>query len=257
MIDSHCHLTDERFADDLDAVLRRAWDADLEAIICVASDAADAAAALDIAAAEPRVHATAGLHPHNADRAGPGELDRLAELLVRPDVVAVGETGLDFHYDNSPRPTQRRLFEWHLQRAADTGLPAIVHSRSADDDTAAMIRAAAGVRGILHCFTGAAALLDAGLDAGWFVSFGGIVTFRNFAGADLLRAVPADRLLIETDSPYLAPIPHRGQRNEPAFLAETCRVVAQLRGDDADELGAVTAANARACYRLGPAPAGP
>lgn len=257
MFDSHCHLTDARFADDLDEVLARAWSAGLHGLVSIASDALDAEAASSLSLTDPRISSTAGIHPHVAATARQDDLDRVRDIVARPGVVAVGETGLDFHYDNSPRDVQRRLFEWHLQLAADTGLPAVVHSRSADSDTAAMIRSASGVRGVLHCFSGGRALLDAGLEVGWYVSFAGMVTFTRFDGADLLRAVPADRLLIETDSPYLAPVPHRGRRNEPAFVVETCRAVARLRGDDETATARATAAAARAFYGIADEGAGP
>jgi TatD DNase family protein len=254
MIDSHCHLTDAKFEDDLDAVLQRAWDAGLTAIVTIASDAADADVALRLARRDPRIFSTAGVHPHAAGAAVQDGLQAISELLAEDDVVAVGETGLDYHYDNSPRDVQRTLFGWHLRQAADRDLPIVVHSRSADDDTAALIREASGVRGVLHCFSGGPGLLDTALDAGWFISFAGMVTFRNFSAADLLRSVPADRLLLETDSPYLAPVPHRGQRNEPAFVVQTCHAAAALLGVYAAELAARTAANARTFYRLPDAP---
>ncbi|CAN5829985.1 hypothetical protein BH23GEM9_BH23GEM9_29920 [soil metagenome] len=250
MFDSHCHLTDERFAEDLDAVLERAWSAGLTGLVTVASNADDARVACDLARRDSRIYSTAGVHPHVADQAGDADLGLIRELLARPATVAVGETGLDFHYDNSPRDVQRRLFEWHLATAADTGLPVVVHSRTADDDTAAMIRSASGVRGVLHCFSGSPGLLDTALAADWYVSFAGMVSFRNFAAADLLRAVPDDRLLLETDSPYLAPVPHRGRRNEPAFVVETCRAAARHRDIDVAELAALTTANARRFYGL-------
>lgn len=250
MFDSHCHLTDAQFRDDLDEVLDRAWSAGLTGLVTVASDVADASAAIVVAGRDARIHCTAGVHPHAAADAAPDAIDRIRELLARDEVVAIGETGLDFHYDNSPRDVQRRLFEQHLDLAADTCYPIVVHSRSADDDMAAMIRAAGGVTGVLHCFAGGPALLDAALEAGWHVSFAGLVTFRNFDGGDLLRRVPAERLLLETDSPYLAPVPHRGRRNEPTFVVETCRAAAAIRGTPPAELAALVAANARRFYRL-------
>lgn len=256
MFDTHCHLTDERFGEDLSDTLERAWAAGLSGIVTVASDAADAAAALAIAALDARIRCTAGVHPHNATAAGAGDMSRVRDLLPEPDVVAIGETGLDFHYDNSPRDSQCRLFEQHLQLAADSALPVVVHSRSADAETAAMIRAADSVRGVLHCFTGGAALFDAAMEADWFISFAGLITFRNFDNQDLLRAVPAQRLLFETDSPYLAPVPHRGRRNEPAYVVETCRTAAALRGEDEAGLATRTAANARGFYGLADLPSG-
>jgi TatD DNase family protein len=250
MIDSHCHLTDHLFHGDLEAVLQRAWQAGLHGVVSVASSATDAEAAHALTRRDQRIRATAGIHPHTAAVAGPHDRDRVRELLGRTGMVAIGETGLDFHYDNSPRDTQRTLFEWHLQLGSETGLPVVVHSRDAEPDTAAMIRAASDVSGVLHCFTGGADLLETALAAGWYISFAGLVSFRNFQGADLLRAVPADRLMIETDSPYLAPVPHRGRRNEPAFLPETCRAVAAARGENPAHTARLTAANARRFYGL-------
>ena len=242
MFDSHCHLTDERFADDLDAVLQRAWAAGLVGLVTVASDVDDAREACALARRDPRIRSTAGIHPHAAEAAHDDHFDVIREIATHPEVVAIGETGLDFHYDNSPRETQRRIFDRHLALAADARLPVVVHSRSADDDTAAMIRNA-GVIGVLHCFTGGRALFDTAMDAGWYISFAGLITFRNFDNAELLRAAPSDRLLLETDSPYLAPVPHRGQRNEPAFVVDTCRVAAALRNEDpATTAAAATAA---------------
>ena len=249
MFDSHCHLTDLRFADDLDDVLERAWSAGLAGLVTIASNVDDARAALALARRDTRIRSTAGIHPHEAEMAQPSDYDTLRELSAQREVVAIGETGLDFHYDNSPRGIQRNVFERHLQLAAETGLPVVVHSRSADDDTAAMIRSA-GASGVLHCFAGGRLLFDTAMDAGWYISFAGLITFRNFDNTDLLRATPADRLLLETDSPYLAPIPYRGKRNEPAFVLETCRAAAAARRIDADTLAAAVAANARRFYGL-------
>jgi TatD DNase family protein len=193
------------------------------------------------------------VHPHVAASAHEEDLRVIRVLLNEPEVVAIGETGLDFHYDNSPRAVQRARFEWHLETAAATRLPVIVHSRSADDDMIAMINGAPGVRGVLHCFSGGAALLAAAVAADWYVSFAGMVSFRNFDGVDLLRAVPRDRLLLETDSPYLAPVPHRGRRNEPAYVVETCRAVAMHLGEDVAETASRTTANAQQFYDLHPA----
>jgi TatD DNase family protein len=253
MFDTHCHLTDPQFVDDIDAVLQRAWDAGLTGIVSIASNAADADVARQLAARDARIFSTAGVHPHIAEQASDPDLDAIRALAVSRAVVAVGETGLDFHYDNSPRDVQQRLFEWHLQLATDTGLPVVVHSRNADDLMEPMVRHANGVRGVLHCFTGGAALLDTALAAGWYVSYGGMLTFRNFKAVDLLRAVPDDRILLETDSPYLAPIPWRGHRNEPAFMVESCRAMAAFRGEEPARTAALTTANAHRFYGLHPA----
>lgn len=249
MFDSHCHLTDERFSADLDAVLDRAWEAGLDGLVTVASDIDDARAALALARRDPRIRSTAGIHPHAAERARDPDYDVIRDLAALPEVVAIGETGLDFHYDNSPREVQRRVFERHLDVAAATGLPVVVHSRSADGEIAALI-GSAGVIGVLHCFAGGRKLFDAAIEAGWFISFAGLITFRNFDGADLVRATPSDRLMLETDSPFLAPVPHRGGRNEPAFVIDTCRVAATMRGEDPAMTAAAVHANAVRFYGL-------
>ncbi len=249
MFDSHCHLTDAKFADDLENVLRRAREAGLRGLVTIASNADDADAAFDLAQRDPTVWCTAGIHPHDAATTNT-DFARIIEGVRRPRVVAIGETGLDYHYDHSPRDVQKASFHRHIALAAETGLPLVVHSRNAADDMIAALRDARGTTGVLHCFTGGAALFDAGLAAGWYFSFGGMVTFRNFDGADVLRAVPADRLLLETDSPYLAPVPWRGRRNEPSFLPATLEQAARILDVDATALADRTESNARAFYRL-------
>ncbi|MCI0435537.1 MAG: TatD family hydrolase [Gemmatimonadetes bacterium] len=250
MFDSHCHLTDAQYAPDLDAVLERARAAGIRGIVTIASNAADSAAACDLAARCPNVRSTVGIHPHEASTTA-ANFGRVVELLERAEVVAIGETGLDFHYENSPRADQRASFERHLELAAARGMPVVVHSRDADEETAAMLRSAgAGVRGVLHCFSGGAGLLETALELGWFISFAGVVTFRKFQSGDLLRRVPDPSLLLETDGPYLAPVPWRGRRNEPAYLTETCKAVARIREQDVESVAAFTTANARRFYRI-------
>ena len=247
--DSHCHLTAERLRDDIEGVLERARDAGVTRCVTIASDADDSEAAIALAAAHDGLHATAGIHPHAAGDAPADAASRIADLADRPGVVALGETGLDYYYDNAPRAVQRRLFDTHLKLAAETGLPVVVHSRDADDDTAAALRDYAGeVRGVLHCFAGGSVLLDTGIDVGWWISFSGLVTFRSYTGQGLIREVPEDRLLIETDSPYLAPVPHRGQTNEPGFLPRVAEAVADARGVAVADIAARTWANAAAFY---------
>lgn len=251
MFDSHCHLTDERFAGEADGVVARAVAAGVTGMTTIASDAADALAAHALAVIHDNVWCTAGVHPHAAGDATEDDRATIIGLCAQPRVVALGETGLDYYYDNAPRAVQRSWFAWHLEQSARTGLPVVVHSREAEEDTATIMREAdSTATGVLHCFAAGRLLLDTALDLGWYVSFGGMVTFRNFAGQDFLRAVPADRLLLETDSPYLAPVPMRGKRNEPAFLSHTCAAAAAIRGVDAAALGRETAANARRFYRL-------
>lgn len=255
MFDSHLHLTAERFDEDVDEVVARARAAGVSRMVTIATDPADARAALDLTRRLAGVvGCTAGLHPHDASAWRADTADTLRTLLSEPEVVAVGETGLDFHYDNSPRDVQRAAFEAQLDLAVEAGLPVVVHSRDADDEMRDVLRArGTEVRGVLHCFTGGDALLDAGLEAGWWVSFGGIVTFRSFDAPGQVRRVPWERLMIETDSPYLAPAPLRGRRNEPAFLAHVCERVAELRGARTNEAAERTTRAALSFYGLGSA----
>ena len=251
LFDSHLHLSDQAFEEDRSAVLQRARDAGVAELVTVASDPADARRAIDLALATPGVWATVGLHPHEAAAFSVELLAELEDLAALPEVVAIGETGLDYHYDNSPREEQLHAFRSQLQLAERAGLPVVVHSRDADEETAALISEFAGrVPGVLHCFTGGNELLTAGLDAGWFVSFSGIVTFKRFDGAEAVRRVPADRLLIETDSPYLSPVPQRGRRNEPSHLIHTCRRVAEIRGEVLETTAEITRDNAITFYNL-------
>lgn len=249
--DSHCHLTAERFNADQADVLSRARAAGVERMVTIASSAADALTASHLADRVSTVWSTAGVHPHEVHAAEEDDLARIEEVLGAPRTVAVGETGLDFHYDNSPRDEQRSWFTRHLDLAARTDKPVVVHSRNADDDLAELIKRYRGrVRGVVHCFTGGSALLGTALEAGWYIGYGGIATFKNFDGAELVRAVPQDRLLLETDAPYLAPVPHRGKRNEPAFLVESLARIAEIRGEPQDVTAHQTSLNATAFFGL-------
>lgn len=251
VIDSHCHLTDERLFPDVEGILERARAAGVEAVVTIGTHREDWARVVELAARFPEVHAVAGVHPHTADQATEAVLAELRELALGRRIVALGETGLDYFYDNAPREAQRASFLRHLELARETGLPVVVHTRSADADTAAVIADAPGVTGVLHCFSGGRALLETALEAGWYVSFAGMITFKKYEDAELVRAVPADRILVETDAPYLAPIPFRGRTNEPAFVVHTARKAAEIRGEDPAEFAAAAARNARAFYRLG------
>jgi TatD DNase family protein len=252
-IDSHAHLADAAFDADRDDVIARARDAGAVCIVSIGESIAAADRAADIAASHPRfVYHTAGIHPHDAaDFDGARDLDAIRRHVAR-GAVAVGECGLDYHYDHSPRDAQRRAFESQLQVAKELSRPVVVHTREADGDTAAIIGAAAdsGVLGVLHCFTGPHAVAETALAAGWYVSFSGIVTFKKWDDLALLRLVPEDRLLVESDSPYLAPVPFRGKRNEPAFVPRTIERLASVRGTEADTLADVTARNARRFFGL-------
>lgn len=252
-VDSHAHLADAAFSGDRDAVISRAREAGALAIVCIGESLATAAIAAGYAADNPRfVFATAGIHPHDAAAFDASrDVPKLRELLTR-SAVAVGECGLDYHYDNSPREAQRVAFSAQIALAGELDKPVVVHTRDAEDDTRSLIRDARadGVLGVLHCYTGSHSLAEFALDAGWYVSFSGIVTFNKWADDDLVRLVPRDRLLVESDSPYLAPVPFRGKRNEPAWVTHTLSKVASARGDDPLELGQATAANARRLFGL-------
>lgn len=249
--DSHCHLTDGRLADDRREVIRRAREQGVGEMVTVGTNPGDGIAAAELAAATRGVWATAGLHPHEAGDWSPEVGHRIEDLLARPEIVAVGETGYDLYYENSPREEQGASFRAHMEMAAETGLPLIVHTREADAETREMVEAYRGsVRGVLHCYTGGMELLESAVDAGWWVSFSGIVTFAGFDGAERVRAVPDDRLLVETDSPYLAPVPERGERNEPAFVRHTAAALAEIRGEEPAETAALTRRNARRFYGL-------
>lgn len=251
LFDSHCHLTDERLRDEVDAVVGRAREAGVLRMVTIGADPEDMEAAVALASRFDGVWASVGVHPHVADRATAEVFERIAELAGRPEVVALGETGLDYYYDNAPRPAQRQAFLRHLELGAELGLPIVVHTRSADEDAVAILREAGeSVRGVLHCFTGGRELLETALEVGWYVSFSGVVTFKNFDGDAMVRTVPADRLLIETDSPYLAPVPMRGRRNEPAFVRHVAEAVARIRGASFEAIAERTTANATRFYGL-------
>ena len=240
--DSHVHLADPAFDADRDAVIDAARQAGARALICIGESPDAADRARSIAAAHPGfVWHTAGMHPHDA-----AKFDLARDLpRVRAHLdggaVAIGECGLDYHYDNSPRDVQRQVFGAQLQLAATVNKPVVVHTREAVDDTAAMIREAgqAGVRGVLHCFTGPAALSDIALAAGWYVSFSGVITFKKWSDDDLIRSIPVDRILVESDAPYLSPVPFRGKRNEPAHVALTLAKVATVVAMDTETFGPV------------------
>jgi TatD DNase family protein len=252
-VDSHVHLADPAFDADAEAVIVRARNAGAVGLIAIGESPSAAARARQIARQHPEFVAwTAGVHPHDAASfEDQRDVDAIREH-VQAGAVAIGECGLDYHYDNSPRQQQRMVFARQLALAAELGRPVVVHTRDAADDTADMLReaAAAGVRGVLHCFSGPARLASTALEAGWYLSFSGIVTFRKWADDALLRMVPDDRLLVETDAPYLAPVPYRGKRNEPSWIPHTLARLATARSQPPDLVGALTVANARRLFDL-------
>lgn len=262
LIDAHAHMQARQFDADRAQVLARARAAGVGAIVCAADDEESSRAAVALAATEPDVWATVGIHPHEARHADAGTIERLGELARKPRVVAIGEIGLDFHYDHSPRDVQRSVFEAQLQIAPALDLPVVIHSREAAADTFAILRAwrrGAGATlerpGLMHCFGYDVEWAERLLDLGFFLSIPGTVTYQKAEQVQRVAAMtPADRLTVETDCPYLAPQSHRGRRNEPAFLPETVGKIAALRGVEAHVLGERAAANTRRLFGL-PEPA--
>ena len=247
LVDSHCHLDFPDFGDDLDAVLARAAQAGVGTMqtICTRVTQFDAVRAL--AEAHAPVWCSVGIHPHHVAEEPAVTATHLVRMAEHPKVIGIGETGLDFHYDNSPRPQQEASFRRHIAASRETGLPLIVHTRSADADTCRILREEAGkgaFPGVIHCFSAGPAVAETALDIGLSISFSGILTFKNAeAVRAVARAVPVDRLLVETDAPYLAPVPHRGARNEPAHVRHTAARLAELKGLAAPELADATTAN--------------
>lgn len=234
-------------------MLERVRAAGGEGVVCIGESLASAERAKRIAEANPGfVWWTIGVHPHDAAGFDPQRDAEAIAFGLQQGAVAVGECGLDYHYDHSPRALQRRAFATQLALAAQHGKPVVMHTREAEEDSIAMVREAgeAGIRGVLHCFGGSAALAEAGLDAGWYLSYAGVVTFKKWFGDDVMRAAPADRLLVESDAPYLAPVPNRGKRNEPAWCAYTLARLAAVRSEDVNALGQQVSANARRLFSL-------
>ncbi|MEP6833185.1 MAG: TatD family hydrolase [Gemmatimonas sp.] len=251
--DSHTHLADDAFSADVDDVIERARAAGARALVCIGESPAQARKAHAIAARFPGlVWFTCGVHPHAAHTWN-DEADAAAiRCALQQGAVAVGECGLDYHYDHSPRDQQRHVLSRQLAIAAEFRKNIVLHTREAEDDTFAFLRdaEAAGVGGVLHCFTGSHALAEAGLAAGWYVSFSGVVTFKKFDDVALLRLIPDDRLLVESDAPYLAPVPNRGKRNEPAWVAATLGRVADARQVSVESVAQMTLANTRIFFGL-------
>ena len=259
LIDSHCHLDFPDFASELDAVVARARAAGIERMVTISTRVARQGDLLAIAERFPEVYCSVGTHPHYAHE----EPDvTAADLVVRarsPKVVAIGEAGLDYHYDNSPREAQERGFRTHIAAARETGLPLVIHSREADDDMAGILEEETGkgaFPAVLHCFTGGPDLARRAIALGLFISFTGILTFKNSDGLrTIAAALPADRILVETDAPYLAPGKFRGKRNEPAYVVETAKVLAQARGVALENIAALTSANFFRLFNKVPRPA--
>jgi TatD DNase family protein len=246
LIDSHAHLDDPRFDEDRDAVLQRAWDAGVRKILTIGNGTGPDQMGCGIPIAENHdwIYTSVGVHPHDASKVEERHYDLLQSLSKNPKVVAIGETGLDYFYEHSPRDVQREVFRRQLALSRELQLPAIIHTRDADEDTEQILRETPPAGGVLHCFTSSEKLAEFAVGIGLCISFSGIVTFpKSQSIAQIARQIPADRFLVETDCPYLAPVPHRGKRNEPVFVADTARFVATLRSISTEELAALTSAN--------------
>ena len=246
LIDSHAHLDDSRFNDDREAVLQRAWDAGVRKILTIGNGGGpdEMGCGVPIAESHDWIYTSAGIHPHDASKVEERHYGVMEQLAGHHRVLAIGETGLDYYYDNSPRDIQREVFRRQLALAKERDLPVIIHTRDADEDTIALIKMEMPSRGVVHCFTSGNKLADFVLDIGFYISFSGIVTFpKAEALVEIARRVSGDRILVETDCPYLAPIPHRGKRNEPGFVGHTARYIAEIRGIPPDEFATQTSAN--------------
>jgi TatD DNase family protein len=249
VIDSHCHLDNPQFDSDREAVIERALAGGVQRMVVIGTGDGppDLEPGIRLADRYEAIYATVGVHPHDASKATPETYKRLRELLQHPKVVALGETGLDYHYDHSPREIQREAFLEQMLIAAEARKPIVIHTREAWEDTIALLETywrPYGLGGIMHCFSGGPDQAALCLDLGFHLSFGGILTFPKSADIqEAARQTPADRLLIETDAPYLAPVPHRGKRNEPAFITQTARKLGELRGVTPEEIDRITSEN--------------
>lgn len=256
LVDSHCHLDFPDFSAELDTIVARARAAGIGRIVTISTRVKKHAQVLGIAEKFPEIFCSVGTHPHNAHEELDIDTKTLVEFTKHPKIVAIGEAGLDYHYDNSPRAAQAASFRQHIAAARETALPLVVHSRDCDTDMAQILREESGkgvFPAVLHCFTGGSGLAFTAIELGHYVSFTGILTFKN---SDALRevaaALPPERILVETDAPYLAPPPHRGKRNEPAYIMETAKVLAEVRGVSPDEIAQQTTENFFRLFRKVP-----
>ena len=255
LIDSHAHIQGAEYVADRGLVLARARQAGVEKIIIIggAGERSSNEAAVSLAESHDSLYATVGIHPHDARDAGAEELTKIEELTAKPKVVAVGETGLDFYYDHSPRQTQRHLFARFIHMARDSKLPLVVHERDAHSEVLDLLRVEGQgeLRGVIHCFTGNYDAAQHYLDLGFYLSFTGIVTFKNAEPLrDVLRRVPLDKMFVETDSPYLTPVPYRGKRNEPAYVRLVAETIAACKGLELCEFAEATTRNVKDLFGI-------
>lgn len=255
LIDSHAHIQGKEYAGETADVIARAREAGVEMIIAVggAGDMSSNTEAVALAARFENIYATVGMHPHDAKDVGPEDLAKLKDLAAHSKVVAVGETGLDYYYSHSPHGVQQRVFRQFIDMARDTDLPIVVHERDAAHDAVELLRSEGEGRlhGVIHCFTGNYEAACAYLDLGFYLSFTGIITFKNAeALRQVVRRVPLERILVETDSPYLTPVPHRGKRNEPAYVRQVAETIATVKGVAFDQVATLTTNNARTLFKI-------
>lgn len=245
LVDSHCHLNFPDFVDDLPEVIERARQNGIETLVTINTKLTESLDVQRIAEQYPQIYCTVGVHPHDAqDYAGPDLKSRLIDLANHPKVIGIGETGLDYYYNHSPREPQISSFETHIEVAMELGLPVIIHTRQADEDTLKTLKKYPQCRGVFHCFSGSSALAHEALALGYYISFSGIITFKKSDELrEIVKEVPMDRILVETDAPYLAPMPHRGKRNEPAFTRHTAQMVADIKGMTFEDVAKATTEN--------------
>ena len=247
LVDSHCHLNYKGLVEHQADVIGRAREAGVGTMLNISTRESEWGDVIGLAEREKDIWASVGIHPHEADEHAHIDTARLVAVAAKPRVVAIGETGLDYYYDHSDRERQQASFLAHIVAARETGLPIIIHTRDAEEDTAEILRDEMGkgaFPGVIHCFTASGEFADIAMELGFYISISGIVTFKNAKDLQETAArLPLDRLLIETDAPFLAPVPHRGKTGEPAFVADTCRFLAALRGEDPDQLADATRAN--------------
>jgi len=257
LVDSHCHLDFSEFREEREAIIARARSAGVETMLTISTRLDEFQGVRAVAEAHDGIWCSVGAHPHEAKDHADLAPRELVALAAHSKVIGIGETGLDFHYGLSPRDVQERVFRAHIAAARETGLPLIVHAREADREVAHILDEERPPPGVMHCFSSGRALAEAALALGFYISISGIVTFRNAADLRaIVRDLPLDRLLVETDAPYLAPVPYRGKRNEPAFIAATAAAVAELKGIELQHLAEMTSANFFRLFDKASAPAG-
>jgi TatD DNase family protein len=253
LIDSHCHIDDARFDTDREAMMTRARAVGVTHFVTIGCDIETSRAAVKLAQEYPYIAATVGVHPHEVKRIEPGWYDELRSLARNPGVMAYGEIGLDYHYDHSPRDIQRLRFREQVQLARELRLPIVIHTREAQEDTIAILKEekAHELGGVFHCFSGDAWLAKDALDLGFYLSFSGVITFQNASMLrDIVKTVPMDRVLVETDAPYLTPVPHRGKRNEPAYVRHVADKIAELHGLSTQEVEEATMKNTKRLFGI-------